>query len=86
MMGLFPGAVGRQFLKVSRATLEETRAWANFELLEILSGREERDWARFGRLRQRAEETSEQRVGPSLPLRKRVPKAKQTPLSEPKRP
>jgi hypothetical protein len=31
--------------------VEETRAWANFELLEVLHGREQDDWTRFGRLR-----------------------------------
>jgi hypothetical protein len=31
--------------------LEETRAWTNFEVLEKLHQREQRDWARWGRLR-----------------------------------
>ena len=34
-----------------QVTLEETRAWANFEVIERLHEREEKDWARFGRLR-----------------------------------
>ena len=31
--------------------LEETRAWSNFEALERLHQREERDWGHYGRLR-----------------------------------
>jgi hypothetical protein len=34
-----------------QTTLEETRAWANFEVIEMLHGLEESDWSRFGRLR-----------------------------------
>jgi len=54
-LGVFPDRRQRQFLKACRATLEETRAWANFELVEILHEREEREWVRFARLRRRAE-------------------------------
>ena len=35
--------------------VEETRAWANFELLEVLLDREQDAWARFGRRRDRWE-------------------------------
>jgi hypothetical protein len=42
-----------------QVTLEETRAWANFEVIERLHGREEKDWARFGRLRRRWEKKYE---------------------------
>jgi hypothetical protein len=31
----------------------ETRAWTNFEVIEVLHQREEREWVRFGRIRQR---------------------------------
>src|SRR5260370_1522919 len=34
-----------------QATLKETRAWANYEVLGSLHDREEIDWGRFGRLR-----------------------------------
>ena len=73
-LGLFPDRLQRKFLKACRATLEETRAWANFELVEILHQREERDWFRFGRLRQQGEKAWEdpgERVRPAEPrLRK----------------
>jgi hypothetical protein len=56
---LFPRRWQREFLKVWRATLEETRAWVNFEVLEVLHHREEREWARFGRIRQRLQKPPE---------------------------
>jgi hypothetical protein len=56
---LFPHRWQRKVLKAWRATLEETRAWANFEVVEVLHQREEREWLRFARLRQRAEKQSE---------------------------
>ena len=56
---LFPRGWQRNFLKVWRATLEETRAWVSFEMVEILHQREEREWARFGRIRQRSEKAFE---------------------------
>jgi hypothetical protein len=56
---LFRHSWQRNFLKVSRATLEETRAWVSFEVVEILHQREEREWTRFGRIRTRSEKTSE---------------------------
>ena len=59
---LFPRRWQHEFLKVWRATLEETRAWVNFEVVEILHHREEREWARFGRIRQRSEKPSEPRA------------------------
>jgi hypothetical protein len=39
--------------------LEETRAWAHFEVVEILHQREEREWVGFGRIRQRSEKPPE---------------------------
>ena len=56
---LFPRRWQRKFLKTWRATLEETRAWANFEVVELLHQREEREWVDFGRVRQRSEKSSE---------------------------
>ena len=56
-LGLFPDRGQRKFLPACRVTLEETRAWVNFELVEMLHEREEREWVRFARLRQRAEKT-----------------------------
>jgi hypothetical protein len=52
---LFPLRWQRKVLKVWRATVEETRASVNFELVEILHQREERDWVGFGAIRQRLE-------------------------------
>lgn len=39
-----------------RLIVEETRAGANFELVETMHEREQNDWARFGRLRNRWEQ------------------------------
>lgn len=58
-LGLFPRRWQRKFLRTWRATLEETRAWISFEVVEILHQREEREWARLGRIRQRAEKPPE---------------------------
>jgi hypothetical protein len=55
---LFPHRWQRKFLKTWRATLEETRAWANFEVVETLHYREEQEWISFGRIRQRLEKSS----------------------------
>jgi len=55
---LFPRRWQRNFLKTWRATLEETRAWANFEVIEVLHQTEEREWVGFGRIRQRSEKSS----------------------------
>jgi hypothetical protein len=52
---LFHGRFQREFIKACRVTVEETRAWANFEITEVLNGCEERDWTRFGRLRRQLE-------------------------------
>ena len=45
----------REFLRHVQVVVEETRAWANFELAEVMHGQEQSDWARFGRVRQRWE-------------------------------
>ena len=66
---LFPRRWQREFLKVWRTTLEETRAWVNFEVLEVLHHREEREWARFGRIRQRSEKPSEPRADVLAPAK-----------------
>jgi hypothetical protein len=58
-LGLLPQRWQRRFLRVWRATLEETRAWTNFELVDVLGQKEEREWVRFARIRLRAEKSSE---------------------------
>ena len=78
MLRLFPHRWQRKFLKAWRATLEETRAWANFEVIEVLHQREEREWVGFGRVRQRSEKPSE------LPADASVP-AKSTVMNSPRR-
>lgn len=52
-LGLLPEREQRRCLKAGRATLEETRAWINFEWTDVLREREEREWVRFARVRQR---------------------------------
>jgi hypothetical protein len=75
-LGLLPERWERQFLKLCRATLEETRAWTNFELVEVLHHREEREWVRFARIRQRAEKQSEPPGDVLLPLKPRMRKSR----------
>ncbi len=50
-LDLFRNRFQRQSIAISQATLKETRAWFNFEILQILEDREERDLAYFGRIR-----------------------------------
>jgi hypothetical protein len=49
----------RRFIRASEAAVKETRAWANFELMHSLLNQEERDWARFGRLRRQLQEAND---------------------------
>ena len=46
----------RQLLRALSVVVEETRAWANYELIETMHQREQADWAKFGRLRNRWEQ------------------------------
>jgi hypothetical protein len=57
-LDLFTERWQQRAFKACRATLEETRAWANFEVIEVLHQTEERDWTRLGRRRQRREKRS----------------------------
>ena len=45
----------RQIVRHFQIVIEESRAWANFELTLTLLGREERDWARYRRIRRQWE-------------------------------
>jgi len=45
----------REFLNHFQVVIEEARCWANFEIAEVMHSREQHDWARLGRLRQRWE-------------------------------
>jgi len=49
------GMFNQDLANILRVVVKETRAWANFELLEILQQREQDDWTRFGRLHRRWE-------------------------------
>jgi len=69
VLRLFPRRWQRNFLKQWRTTLEETRAWVSFEVVEILHQREERDWTRFGRRRPRLEELSASSDDVSVPTK-----------------
>ena len=44
-----------QRLRQFQVVVEETRAWANFELVGVMRDREQNDWTRFGRLRRQWE-------------------------------
>jgi hypothetical protein len=56
---VFPHRWQPKFPKTWRATLEEIRAWTNFEVVEMLHQREDQEWISFGRIRQRSEKSSE---------------------------
>jgi len=45
----------REFLREIQVVVEETRAWVNFDLIEVMHSREQDDWTRFGRLRLQCE-------------------------------
>jgi hypothetical protein len=52
---LFDTGFRLETLGTCRAALEETRSWINFEITESLHDCEQRDWARFGRIRNQRE-------------------------------
>lgn len=54
-MDLFDSRFWLESRQAWRATIEETRAWINFETVACLQEQEQRDWARFGHLRHRLE-------------------------------
>jgi hypothetical protein len=56
-LGHFRNRFQRQSIAICQATLKETRAWFNFEILQILVDREERNLAYFGRIRHDLEKT-----------------------------
>jgi hypothetical protein len=72
---LFPLRWQCNVLKAWRAALEETRASVNFEVVEILHQREERDWVGFSRIRQRLEKPSEPPADRLIPTKSSVPKS-----------
>lgn len=64
--GAFRTGFARQSIAICRATLSETCAWINFEMLQVLHARAERDLARFGRVRHQLEKaltSSRKRAG-----------------------
>lgn len=48
-----------EFLAACRVIVEETRAWTNFEVVEVLQRREQTDWERFSRMRREQEKLLE---------------------------
>jgi hypothetical protein len=60
-LGVLPKREQHRFLKACRATLEETRAWTNFEFIDVLRQKEEGDWAYFARIHRQAEKSSDLR-------------------------
>jgi hypothetical protein len=58
-LGLFNNRFRRDSLKTCQATIEETRAWVNFEVVEALHDREEHNRTRFGRIRYQVEKKFE---------------------------
>jgi hypothetical protein len=72
---IFPRRWQRRFLQACRATLGETRAWANFEVIEVLHQTGEREWTSFGRRRRRLEELSASSDDVSGPTKSSVRKS-----------
>jgi hypothetical protein len=62
--GLFRNHFQRQSIAICRATLQESRAWLNFEILQILEHREEHGLAYFGRIRRDLEKALENYAKP----------------------
>jgi hypothetical protein len=68
----------RELLGHFQVVVEETRAWANFELVGVLHGREQGDWTRFGRLRRRWEkryQDPDDVVTAAAGLKRKLPKS-----------
>jgi hypothetical protein len=72
-LDLFTERWQRSAYKTCRATLEETRAWANFEVIEVLHQTEQREWTRLGRRRRRLENLCSDDV--SVPTKSRARKS-----------
>jgi hypothetical protein len=58
-VGMCRSRFQRESMATCQATIEETRAWINFEATETLHEREQRDRAHFGRIRRRWEKKYE---------------------------
>jgi hypothetical protein len=54
-------------IKSVELAVRETRAWAMFEILEVLHQREESEWTRLGRVRSRMEVGAARQPRPSRP-------------------
>jgi hypothetical protein len=74
-LDLFTEQWQRRAFKACRATLDETRAWVNFEVVEILHQREEHDWTRLGRRRRRLENLPASSDDVSVPTKSSVRKS-----------
>src|SRR5580658_9921556 len=55
------GFKGRPTIKSVELAIKETRAWTLFEILDVLHQREEDEWTRFGRTRDRQEQAEAKR-------------------------
>jgi hypothetical protein len=55
------GFKGRESIKSVELAVKETRAWTLFEILDGLHQREEEEWTRFGRTRDRQEQAEAKR-------------------------
>jgi hypothetical protein len=51
----------RASIKAVELAVKETRAWTLFEVLDVLHQREEEEWTRFGRTRDRQEQAEAKR-------------------------
>src|SRR5580704_5665856 len=74
-LDLFTERWQRRAFKACRATLEEMRASANLEVIEVLNQTEQRDWTSFGRRRRRLETLPASSDDVSFPTKSRVRKS-----------
>jgi hypothetical protein len=78
-LGIFRSRFQRESLSTACATLEETRAWMNFEILQTLYDWEQGDRAAFGRVRigfERKYEDPHDALLKAAALRKKIARAK----------
>jgi hypothetical protein len=76
---LFPRRWRREFLKGWQAALGEIRAWANFEVIEVLHQTEEEEWTNFARRRRRLEKRSASSGDVSVPTKSSAHRRRKTP-------
>jgi hypothetical protein len=68
------GLLRRALVEEVKASVEETRAWANFEMVDVMYLREEAAWARFSRIRRKLEQRNQNPSSATEPEPSQTPK------------